>query len=66
MAKVAEEAFRLDEVEKIHSWRVKVCLDLGYSTPSAERIAWSKADLHQLADLLDRGCDRQTAKRIVL
>jgi hypothetical protein len=61
-----EETFRAEEAIKVHDWRAKVCRDLGFSDASAERIAGSDADLHELADMIAQGCTRTLAKRIVL
>jgi hypothetical protein len=61
-----EEAFREDEAAKVLRWRIRVCLELGYTVPSAERIAASPADVRKLEQMIDDGCPLDVAKRIVL
>jgi hypothetical protein len=53
------------EAEKIERWRLTVALDLGYGVETAESLAASDADLHELANLIRDGCPLPLAARIV-
>jgi hypothetical protein len=56
---------RQTEADRVEAWRLKVCLDLGFSVAVAESIAVSDADLHHLEDLIRAGCPLTLAARIV-
>lgn len=56
---------RLTEAERVRGWRLKVCLDLGYSIDVAESLTVSDADLHELEHLIRAGCPLDVAARIV-
>lgn len=51
----------LSEAERIHNWKLEQARTLGYDGPEAERIAEFGLDLHELEDLLARGCPRELA-----
>ena len=50
---------------EVEAWRLHELLRAGYPMRIAERIARSDADLHQAVDMLARGCEPQTAARIL-
>lgn len=50
----------------VESWRLKTLIDAGYPVLLAERLAASKADLHQSCGLLQLGCEPELAARILL
>ena len=51
---------------KVESWRLHVLMEAGYPLHLAERLAGSEADLHRAVDLVDQGCDPETAVEILL
>ena len=57
---------RQSERAKVESWRLHVLIEAGYPLPLAERIAASEADLHRAVELLQQGCEPQTAAEILL
>ena len=54
------------ELERIFNWRLRVSLRMGYTLDEAELIAESKLDLHELQGLIDAGCQRELAAKILL
>jgi hypothetical protein len=56
------------EQQSVEAWRLKTALELGVPLPVAEKFAESPwADLHRLADLIERrGCPPLTAARILI
>lgn len=68
MAEVTEttSSWRHDEQSKVESWRLHVLIEAGYPLPLAERLAVSAADLHTCVELVEIGCDPQTAADILL
>jgi hypothetical protein len=55
----------VEESELVFRWRVRQALRMGVATGLAERIAATGVDLHELEDLIGRGCSRATAYRIL-
>lgn len=47
-------------------WRLQRALAMGFEKRLADRIAATAIDLHQLERLIDSGCPRGTAYRILL
>jgi hypothetical protein len=61
-AEVAES-----DVDGILAWRFEALCRAGYGVAAAARIACRQdVDLHVAVELLERGCDRDTALRILL
>ncbi len=56
----------LTEDELIRAWRVMQASQLGYEWCDAVEIADSRVDLHELSDLIDHGCKKTLAKRILI
>ena len=54
------------EPERVESWRLHVLLGAEYPVHLAKRLAGSEADLHDAVELVERGCDHQTAAEILL
>lgn len=52
--------------DQVQAWRLHVLIEAGYPVYLAEKIAASKADLHQAVDLVNSGCRFQTAAEILL
>ena len=62
-----ESAQHLDEEAAILAWRIWVLERAGYGEEAAATLAGSRdVDLHLAVDLLERGCPRETALRILL
>jgi hypothetical protein len=55
-----------DERVKVESWRLHVLVEAGYPIPLAERVAHSKADLHQAVALVQAGCSPELAAEILI
>jgi hypothetical protein len=55
-----------DERVKVESWRLHVLMEAGYPIPLAERVAHSKADLHQAVALVQAGCAPELAAEILI
>jgi hypothetical protein len=62
---VVEAGLPLEESELVFRWRLFQSLRMGFATGLAERIAAADVDLHELEDLIGRGCPRGTAYRIL-
>jgi hypothetical protein len=57
----------IDERAKVESWRLHVLIEAGYPLPYAERIAQSRADLHEAVSLIRHsGCTPEVAAQILL
>ncbi len=57
----------IDERAKVEGWRLHVLIEAGYPLPYAERIAQSRADLHEAVSLIrHRGCTPEVAAQILL
>jgi hypothetical protein len=54
-----------DERLRVRFWRREQFLDLGFTTSEARALAKSSADVHETRRLLESGCDRHTAFRLV-
>ena len=55
------------ELERIEQWRAEELERAGYDRSAADLLAARHdVDLHLAVDLLERGCDRQLALRILL
>lgn len=55
------------ELERVDDWRLKQLLDAGFPLVVASAIAVRPdIDLHQAIELVDRGCQPETAARILL
>ena len=63
MAEVIEE---VTERGKVESWRLYVLIEKGYPLTLAERLAASEADLHLAVEMIDNGCEHETAGEILL
>jgi hypothetical protein len=50
----------------VWAWRFVQAEKLGYRPAECEQIAAADLDLHRLRKLIDGGCDRQVALRIML
>jgi hypothetical protein len=55
-----------DETTNVERWRLEELERAGYSVAAAVLIASQDVDLHTAARLLARGCDEDTALRILL
>jgi len=53
-----------DESQRIAAWRLEEMLRLGFAYEDADAFANSDGDLHQLEELLRKGCSPMTALRI--
>jgi hypothetical protein len=53
------------EQQKIERWRLQTALDFGYDVETANSLAVSDADLHDLDALIRKGCPLLLAARIV-
>jgi hypothetical protein len=58
--------YESSERSKVESWRLHVLMEAGYPLPLAERIAGSEVDLHRAVELLEAGCEAETAAEILL
>ena len=54
------------ERAKVESWRLHVLIEAGYPLIVAEQLAGSEADLHRAVELVTRGCEPETAAKILL
>ena len=54
------------ERSKVESWRLHVLIEAGYPLALAEKIAHSEADLHVAVELVQSGCQHETAAEILL
>lgn len=52
--------------ERTEAWRLLVLIQAGYPWLLAEQLAASSVDLHQAVELVSRGCEPETAVRILL
>ena len=69
MAAVTTQVVLADETERerVIQWRVEQLAKIGYSWPAAMVIAANtQIDLHTAVDLVQRGCNPDTAVRILL
>ena len=57
---------RTHEEERVAGWRLHVLVEAGYPVDLAERVAASKADLHQAVRLVAQGCPALLAAQILL
>jgi hypothetical protein len=57
---------RTGEEERVTVWRMHVLVEAGYPADLAERLASSKADLHQAVRLVAQGCPAVLATQILL
>lgn len=55
----------LEEHDETLSWRVDVLTRAGADLDSAERLAKADVDLHEAAELIERGCPPELAVRIL-
>lgn len=55
-----------DERTKVETWRLHVLMEAGYPVPLAERLAYSRADLHQAVALVQAGCAPKLAAEILI
>jgi hypothetical protein len=54
-------------LDDVHRWRVETLERAGYDPETAKLLARTPdVDLHFAADLLRRGCPKETARRILL
>jgi len=60
------ESTESGERAKVESWRLHVLMEAGYTLSLAERIAATEVDLHRAVELLESGCDPETAAEILL
>jgi hypothetical protein len=61
------ETKRAAILDDVHRWRVETLERAGYDAQTAELLARSPdVDIHFAADLLRRGCPKETARRILL
>jgi hypothetical protein len=69
MAAVTTQVVLADETERerVIRWRVEQLAKIGYSWPAAMVLAANtQIDLHTAVDLVQRGCNPDTAVRILL
>ena len=57
---------RLNESERVASWRLHVLVEAGFPVPLAEALAHSDVDLHRAVELVARGCEAELAAEILL
>ena len=55
----------LDDELEVVRWRTQRLLRIGYELREAARLAFSRIDIHELEQLVGRGCPLETAVRIV-
>lgn len=55
----------VDEHDQVLAWRTERLLELGYPVDEAIRLADTPVDVHQLEQLIARGCPPATAARIL-
>jgi hypothetical protein len=61
------DAQQLDEIAEILGWRYETLLRAGYAEEEALSLAAKdEIDLHLACDLLERGCPRDLAVRILV
>ena len=53
-----------DEWSRVLDWRERRLVKLGYPVSSASVLACSRIDLHEIENLLERGCPLDLAIRI--
>ena len=56
---------QLDRELEVVRWRTQRLLRIGYELREAARLALSRIDIHELEQLVGRGCPLETAVRIV-
>jgi hypothetical protein len=56
---------QLDAGLEVIRWRTQRLLRIGYEIREAARLALSRIDIHELEQLVGRGCPLETAVRIV-
>jgi hypothetical protein len=54
-----------DERLRVRFWRREQFLELGFTTSEARVLAKSSADVHETRRLIEAGCERRTAFRLV-
>ena len=59
------ELRQLDHELEVIRWRTERLLHIGYELREAERLALSRIDIHELEQLVRKGCPLETAVRIV-
>lgn len=67
MAGVLDEPIVLTERQKVQRWREEVMLEAGYAPDAADVLSrLLDVDLHVAIGLLEAGCERDLAVRILL
>ena len=56
---------QLDDELEVIRWRTQRLLKIGYELREAARLALSRVDIHELEQLVGRGCPLETAVRII-
>jgi len=65
-AQLASSATPYDDHDQVTAWRFQRLLDAGFDYPQAEYLAaLPGVDLHELLNLIDRGCPAHLAARIL-
>jgi len=66
-SRIDEDLANLSEPERVLCWRFAVLERAGYSEAESAMLAHrNDVDLHEAADLILRGCPRETALRILV
>ena len=62
-----DDTLEMTEEERIAMWRYDELERAGYEVRNAQRLARKQeVDLHKAAELLQNGCDQETAMQILL
>lgn len=54
------------EIDEVFAWRMTGFLEMGYDADESEILAISDVDLHQARALLEAGCSKELAAKILL
>ena len=54
-----------EQLDQVELWRAQRFLALGLTARQAVELARSRVDLHRFEHLIERGCDPETAARIL-
>jgi uncharacterized protein (DUF1330 family) len=55
----------VDEITQRENWQLTNLVDLGFEPTEAIDILRDSIDYHEIATLMDRGCDKHIALRIL-
>jgi hypothetical protein len=58
--------FRREEIVELHRWRQRCFRELGFTRVDAEHLDLAEVDLHRMIDLLEQGCPKELAEKILV